>query len=183
MKGNNEIVKWAIKCIETFILENRIIEIDEGAPEFLKNTAGGAFVSLHRVLRVATSQALPGKELRGCIGTIEAVKKNLALEIRDNAISAATKDPRFFPVEKTELEDIEVSVDILSAPEMIEDESLLDPGKYGVIVEHGYKRGLLLPDLEGIDTVDLQIEIAKRKAGIHKSEKCTLYRFTVDRYH
>jgi len=103
MKGTHEIVKWAIKCIETFILENRIIGIDEGAPEFLKNTAGGTFVSLNRVLRVATSQALPGTELRGCIGTIEAVKKNLALEIRDNAISAATKDPRFFPVEKNNL--------------------------------------------------------------------------------
>jgi len=76
-----------------------------------------------------------------------------------------------------------VSVDILSVPEMIEEESLLDPGKYGVIVEHGYKRGLLLPDLEGVDTVDLQIEIANRKAGIHRGEKYTLYRFTADRYH
>lgn len=174
MKGSHEIVRWAVKSIETYIIENRRIAINEAAPECLLNSSGGSFVSLH---------SISDNGLRGCIGTIESTKENLALEIRDNAISAAVRDPRFFPVKKEELSNLVVSVDILSVPQEVEDKSFLDPKKFGIIVESGYKRGLLLPDLEGVETVDYQIEIASRKAGISKGEKITLYSFTVDRYH
>lgn len=121
--------------------------------------------------------------LRGCIGTYVPTKENLAEEIRDNAIAAAVEDPRFLPVSTNELDDIKVSVDILSEPEEVSGINQLDPKKYGIIVAKGYRRGLLLPDLEGIDTVQEQLKIARRKAGILDNEKITVYRFTVERFY
>ncbi len=174
MKGEHPYVKWAIKSIEYWIKDH--IQIDplrDGAPQELLTRKTGAFVSLHR---------LDGS-LRGCIGTYLPAKSNLAEEIRDNAIAAATEDPRFPPVEEKEFDEIQVSVDILSEPEKVSDINQLDPKKYGVIVVSGFKRGLLLPDLPGVDTVEQQLSIAKRKAGIFFSEKVTVYRFTVERYH
>lgn len=174
MKGEHLYVKWAIKSIEFWIKDYLLVDpLKDRAPQELLTRKSGAFVSLHK---------LDGS-LRGCIGTYLPTKKNLAEEIRDNAIAAATEDPRFAPVTKEELDQIEVSVDILSEPEKVMDVNQLDPKKYGVIVVSGLKRGLLLPDLPGIDTVQQQIAIAKRKAGIFSDEKVTIYRFTVERYH
>jgi AMMECR1 domain-containing protein len=99
-----------------------------------------------------------------------------------NAISAATKDPRFYPVEENELEELVYSVDVLSCPEKVKDISELEPRKYGVIVVHGHKRGLLLPDLEGVDTVEEQLSIVKMKADILPHEEIEIYRFEVRRY-
>ncbi|MCD6546811.1 MAG: AmmeMemoRadiSam system protein A [Thermotogae bacterium] len=173
MKGFHPFVRWAIEVIENYIRRGVVVEPTPDLPEELLNRKAGAFVSLHR----------SDGSLRGCIGTFLPTRENLALEIRDNAIAAATRDPRFPPLTVDELDDTEVSVDILSKPEPVEDLSELDPKRYGVIVESGWKRGLLLPDLEGVDTIETQLEIAKRKAGIYNFEKFKVYRFTVERYH
>lgn len=142
-------------------------------PELLQKKAG-VFVSLH------TAEGV----LRGCIGTISPTQPSLALEIVANAISASTRDPRFAPITVTELEHLTIGVDVLTAPEKIDSVSDLNPKIYGVIVEQGKKRGLLLPDLEGITTVEEQLDIAMRKAGILEGlYGCTLYRFQVMRHH
>jgi AmmeMemoRadiSam system protein A/AmmeMemoRadiSam system protein B len=134
-------------------------------------TRAGVFVSLKK-----------HGELRGCIGTFEPTTENVAVEIIRNAINAAVGDPRFNPVEADELPEIEYSVDVLTPPEAIDNVSSLDPRRYGVIVESGMQRGLLLPDLEGVDTVEEQIEICRRKAGIRPKAPIRLYRFEVKRY-
>jgi AmmeMemoRadiSam system protein A len=121
-------------------------------------------------------------ELRGCIGTFMPTRTNVAEEIVANAISSATQDPRFMPVEASELDDLEYSVDILTEPEPVRSTDQLDPRKYGVIVECGYRRGLLLPDLAGVDKVEEQIEICRAKAGISDGEPIRLYRFRVERF-
>ncbi len=171
MIGEHPYVKWAIKVIEAKIKEGVILKPDPKflPPEFFQRKAG-VFVTLH---------TLDGN-LRGCIGTFLPTTPDIANEIAQNAISAALEDPRFEPVSSEELNDIVVSVDILSAPEEVKDESVLDPKKYGIIVESGWRRGLLLPDLEDVDTVEDQIKIAMMKAGIKKYDK--IYRFTVERY-
>lgn len=174
MKGHHPFVKWAIKSIESYIRDRKLVDpIRDGAPEELLSRRAGAFVSLH----------LLDGSLRGCIGTFMPTKVNLAVEMRDNAIAAATEDPRFPPVTQDELNETEVTVDILSEPEKVNDLSQLDPKKYGVIVVSGYRRGLLLPDLPGVDTVEQQIRITLRKAGISEHERFDVYRFTVERYH
>ncbi|AEH50905.1 AmmeMemoRadiSam system protein A [Pseudothermotoga thermarum] len=176
MKGNHEYVRWAIKCIESYIRDHKILDpIRDGAPADLLQRRAGAFVSLHK---------LDGS-LRGCIGTYLPTRKNLAEEIMYNAIAAATEDPRFEPVREEELDEIEVSVDILSEPWQVTFEQYmnLDPKKYGVIVMSGFRRGLLLPDLPGVETPDQQLKIALRKAGISPYEKFSIYVFTVERYH
>ncbi|MFO8192154.1 MAG: AmmeMemoRadiSam system protein A [Bacillota bacterium] len=131
----------------------------------------GAFVSLKKEGR-----------LRGCIGTIEPAHRNLAEEIAVNAVSAAIRDPRFSPVRKEELTELSISVDILSPQERIRNKADLDPKKYGVVVRSGSRTGLLLPDLEGVDTVEEQLDIARRKAGILPGEPVEIYRFKVTRY-
>ncbi|MDD5448341.1 MAG: AMMECR1 family protein, partial [Actinomycetota bacterium] len=107
---------------------------------------------------------------------------NIAEEIRNNAISSATRDPRFLPVQEEELASLEYSVDVLGEPEDIPDMSYLDPKKYGVIVRSGSRVGLLLPDLEGVDTAEEQVRIAMAKAGIMPGEPVKLQRFTVERF-
>ncbi|MGC9372068.1 MAG: AmmeMemoRadiSam system protein A [Thermovirgaceae bacterium] len=124
----------------------------------------------------------PDGTLRGCIGTIEPVRDSLAQEIAENACAAATRDPRFPPVTREELEEIIFSVDVLSTPEPISSTGKLDPSKYGVIVTKGPLRGLLLPDLPGVGTVEEQLGIAMRKAGITKADHVQISRFTVDRH-
>lgn len=121
-------------------------------------------------------------ELRGCIGTFAPTQPTIAEEIIRNAVSAGTEDPRFWPIDLDELPDLEVSVDVLGAPEQIDSVNELDPKKYGVIVRKGRRSGLLLPDLEGVDTIDEQLSIAMQKAGIRPEEEVDLYRFTVTRY-
>ena len=120
--------------------------------------------------------------LRGCIGTFEPIKANVAEEIIANAISSSTRDPRFPPVTPAELDELEYSVDVLTTPEPVESAADLDPKRYGVIVECGGRKGLLLPDLEGVDSVEHQIEICRSKAGIMPDEPVKLYRFEVRRY-
>ena len=174
MKNTDEsaYVKLARETIENYIKQGKIITPPLGLPEEMINQKAGVFVSLKK-----------NGNLRGCIGTFMPTQGNIAQEIIKNAISAAVDDPRFSSVNVSELEDLSISVDVLSAPEEVKDISQLDPRKYGVIVSSGYKKGLLLPDLEGVDTVEYQIDIAKRKAGIYPGEKVKLYRFEVKRFH
>ncbi len=166
------IVGLARKAIETYLREGRVITPPPNLPDYLKRRAG-TFVSLHRK---STG------ELRGCIGTIMSTTSNIAEEIIRNAISAATEDPRFPPLDLGELDDIEISVDVLSPLEEVKDIAELDPKRYGVVVEKGWRRGVLLPDLEGVDTVEEQLSIALAKAGISPSENFKVYRFLVDRF-
>jgi len=121
-------------------------------------------------------------ELRGCIGTVQPVRENLASEIKHNAIAAGTQDPRFWPVEAKELPLITFSVDVLGDMEKISSYEKLDPQKYGVVVRRGGRVGLLLPRLEGINTVDEQVRIAKHKAGIAPNEEVEMWRFEVERF-
>jgi len=165
-------VRLARETIENYIKHGKIITPPLGLLEEMINQKAGAFVSLKKY-----------GDLRGCIGTFMPTQKNIAKEIIKNAISAAVDDPRFSPVNVSELEDLSISVDVLSVPEEIKDISQLDPKKYGVIVSSGYKKGLLLPDLEGVDTAKEQVDITKRKAGIYPDEKVKLYRFEVKRYY
>lgn len=172
MQKHSAHVELALKTIQTYLSEHKIIKVPEDTPAELLNKQAGAFVSLHR-----------HGELRGCIGTIEPTKNSLAEEIINNAVSAAVNDPRFPAMKLSEMEGLECSVDVLGEAEPIKDISELNPKVYGVIVESGYKRGLLLPDLEEVDTAEYQVDIAKRKAGIYPGEKVQLYRFKVDRFH
>lgn len=171
-KKESTYVRLARETIENYIKYGNIISPPKDLSEEIINQKAGAFVSLKKY-----------GNLRGCIGTFLPTEENIAAEIIRNAISAATGDPRFPPVTISELNDLTISVDILSPPEEIEDISQLNPKKYGVIVSSGFKKGLLLPDLEGVDTVEEQIDITKRKAGIYPDEKVKLYRFEVKRYY
>jgi len=168
-KEIHPVVELAKKTLESYIRDGKVPQLRELTPE-MKEQAG-VFVSIHK-----------HGELRGCIGTFEPTKDNIAEEIIANAISSATRDPRFPPVATSELDDLEYSVDILSKPEPVDDESQLDPKKHGVIVESGLRRGLLLPDLEGVDSVEEQIAICRLKAGISPGEPVNLYRFQVRRF-
>ena len=166
-------VKLARLSLETFVKTHKPLKnLPENLPDEMINKRAGAFVSLHK-----------DDNLRGCIGTIIATKNSIAEEIVQNAISACSQDPRFSPVTVDELDDIVYSVDILGEPERIFDINQLNVKKYGVIVESEGKRGLLLPDLEGVDTVEQQISIARRKGNISPKEKINLWRFEVIRHH
>jgi AmmeMemoRadiSam system protein B/AmmeMemoRadiSam system protein A len=164
------IAALAKETVETYIREGKRPALPKNLTPEMKQTAG-VFVSIHKY-----------GDLRGCIGTFEPLQRNVAGEIIANAISAATRDPRFSPVTPDELKDLDYSVDVLTTPEPVPDESFLDPKKYGVIVEEGWRRGLLLPDLEGVDNVDYQINICRQKGGISPDEPVQLYRFEVKRY-
>jgi len=124
-----------------------------------------------------------GGALRGCIGTILPTQSGLDLEIMTNAVAASTRDPRFPPMTSPELTGVTFSVDVLGLPEPVSDKSELDPSVWGVIVTQGFRRGVLLPDLEGVNTVEEQLGIAAQKAGIWKIDSSvTIERFRVDRY-
>lgn len=163
-------VKLARLTIEEYISTGNTIEIPSNTQEELLNNKAGVFVSIHKF-----------GSLRGCIGTIMPTTNSIAQEIITNAISASTKDPRFPKIEKEELNYLEINVDVLGEPEDIDSEDKLNVKEYGVIVTSGMKRGLLLPDLDGIDTIEQQVSIAKKKAGI-KDEPYTLQRFKVTRH-
>jgi AmmeMemoRadiSam system protein A len=163
----------ARRSVETIVTTGHPLPLPDHLPEALTGTRHGVFVSLH----------LYGN-LRGCIGTIAPTKENTALEIIANSISAALNDPRFPAVRKEELPDLVYSVDILGVPERIADESALDPKHYGIITESldGTRRGLLLPNLDGVESVSQQVQIARQKGGISAAEPISLYRFTVTRH-
>lgn len=143
----------------------------EKLPEEMTSESAGAFVSIHK-----------NGALRGCIGTIAPTQSCVAEEILQNAISAGTNDPRFSTITTDELPWLEISVDVLAEPEPISSTDLLDVKKYGVIVTSGRKRGLLLPNLDGVDSVNQQINIACQKAGIPAGEEISLERFEVVRH-
>jgi len=165
--------KLAQQAVETYLKEDKTIKPPEDLPKEMLIKKTGVFVSLKK-----------DKKLRGCTGTFVPTQKNLAEEIIQNAISAATKDLRFHPVTKKELKDLSYSVDVLSKPEPVTDVNQLDPKKYGIIVanQFGY-RGLLLPDLDGVDNVETQLRITCDKAGInYQKEPLSIERFTVERH-
>lgn len=161
----------AKKAVEAYCKERRIITPPDPLPAEMQRSAG-VFVSLKK-----------HGELRGCIGTFSPTTEHLAAEIIRNALAAANEDPRFTPVTAAELHQLDYSVDVLSDPVRIQSLDELDPKKYGVIVAKGSRRGLLLPDLEGVDTVDYQLQVTKMKAGIDPSDPhVEIHKFTVDRY-
>lgn len=164
-------VEIAKKTVEEFIKKGKIPPIPKDIPEEMRKKAG-VFVSIKK-----------RGQLRGCIGTFMPTMENIYEEIVRNAIAAATEDPRFPPVHEKELDELEYSVDILSPPEPVKSLDELDPKKYGVIVVKGWQRALLLPDIEGVNTVDEQLRITKLKAGIdpHDSD-VEIYKFKVQRY-
>ncbi len=165
-------VKLARLSLETFVKTGRRLNrLPDGLPTEMTGQTAGAFVSLHAHGR-----------LRGCIGTTGPTTESVAWEIVQNAVSACAKDPRFAPVGIGELDSLEYSVDVLGQPEPISSPDQLDVKKYGVIVSCGGRRGLLLPDLEGVDTVGQQIDIARQKGGIGSREKYALERFEVVRH-
>lgn len=170
--NSDEYVRLAYASVEAYVSGRKTIPVPEGLPEELTGRRAGAFVSIHE-----------HGALRGCIGTISPTRSSLAEEIIANAISACSRDPRFSPIRPDELPWLEISVDVLGEPEDIDSKDMLDVKRYGVIVTSGRKRGLLLPDLDGVDTVDQQIDIARQKAGIHKFEKYSLQRFEVIRHY
>jgi AmmeMemoRadiSam system protein A len=163
--------KLAMYSLQQYFKQGHPVNPPQDTPAELLNRRAGTFVCLK----------LDG-DLRGCVGTIEPTQGNLAEEIMSNAVQAATADPRFYPVTANEVPRLRFSVDILEEPEPIHSASKLDPKVYGVIVKRGYKTGLLLPDIDGVDSVDQQVAIAKQKAGIAPSEDAELYRFRVTRY-
>lgn len=164
-------VKLARQSLETYIKTGHRASLPDKLPEEMLSARAGTFVSLKK-----------DGLLRGCIGTIEPAQPNVAEEILQNAVSAAVRDPRFDPVQPEELEDLVYSVDVLGKPEPVESEKQLDAKKYGVIVENGRRRGLLLPNLAGVDTPSQQVAIARKKADIGPYEPVHLQRFKVVRH-
>lgn len=175
MASWHPLVSLARRSIEAYVREGRRIAVPaELLPEMQQEA--GAFVSIHR-----------HGQLRGCIGTIQPRCSTVAEEVIENAIAAATSDPRFSPITPGELASLEVKVDVLDKPEPVESLADLDPKRYGLIVQskkEPWKRGLLLPDLEGIDTVEKQVYWTRyHKAGISDpDEPVQMYRFEVHRY-
>jgi AmmeMemoRadiSam system protein A len=168
--GKDPFVSLAKKSLQSYLKEGKVMEVPANLAQEFKQKAG-AFVSLKK----------QGK-LRGCIGTFLPTKDNIAAEVIANAVSAGLHDPRFSPVQLEEVDGLDFSVDVLSEPEKISDLSELDPKKYGVLVKRGGRTGLLLPMLEGVNTIEEQVHIAMQKAGIRPDEEIEAYRFTVTRH-
>lgn len=171
LKNESEPVRLARLSLETYVRTGKRASLPEGVSESLLGRRAGVFVCIK-----ARGQ------LRGCIGTTSPRTASAALEILANAVSAGCADPRFMPVRESELEGLRYTVDILGEPEDIDSPEQLDPKKYGVIVSLGSRRGLLLPDLEGVDSPWEQIAIAKSKAGLRGAGKVKLQRFETERF-
>lgn len=165
------LVALARDAIVAYVAEGRMLDLPAELPAELAGRSA-AFVSLKR-----------HGSLRGCIGTIEPACRTLAEEVVQNAVSAATRDPRFYPVRPEELDDLTISVDVLSPPELVSGLEAFDPSRYGMVLRCGSRRGLLLPDLEGVNTPEEQYAIVCQKAGISPGEPVEFYRFTVTRHH
>ena len=168
----NTYIVLAKSAVENYIKTGVIISPSPDlAKEFLQRKSG-VFVTL-----------LKNGQLRGCIGTYLPTKENIAQEIIYNAIAAATEDYRFGPLQKEELPELSYTVYILNEPELVKDLKELDPKKYGIIVKTETKTGLLLPDLEGVDTIEQQLSIACQKGGIDPNqEKFLIYKFTAEKF-
>lgn len=161
----------AREAVTSYVTGNGVIELPADAPREFRERKRAVFVSLHE-----------RGELRGCIGTLAPAYGCMGEEIIRNGVAACSRDPRFPPVEPGELADLAVGVDVLSPLEAISGPGELDPKRYGVVVSQGLRRGVLLPDLEGIDTVEQQVHFAKLKAGIPADARVRLQRFTVERH-
>lgn len=166
-------MKLAKEALEAYVKEGTILKAPEPLPSVFAVRAG-CFVTLHE-----------SGELRGCIGTIEPVMDNLAEEIISNAIAAGTRDPRFRPVTKEELPALDYTVEVLGPLEEVMSVEELDPRNYGVVVQSAirpYRKGVLLPDIEGVDSPEQQIRICRMKAGIATNEPVRLFRFKTEKY-
>lgn len=170
--GEDIYVKLARESLEYYVFHGESMATPENLPSELKKQKLPCFVSIKK-----------DGELRGCIGTLSSSHENLAREIIENAIAAGMHDPRFHQIKREELTDLTYSVDVLGRPEQVKSLDELDPKKYGILVSLGRRKGILLPDLEGIHRIEDQIEIALGKAGIDKDEKYILERFEVERHH
>lgn len=169
--GEDPYVQLARLTVETFVNTGERVAVPAGLPDDMVHRRAGVFVTLKKHHR-----------LRGCIGTIGPVMSSVATEIIENGISACSRDPRFLVVQPSELDELTYSVDVLGPTEKIDSPEELDVKRYGVIVTHGSRRGLLLPNLDGVDTVEKQISIARQKAGIGEDEPVDLERFEVIRH-
>jgi len=167
------LVRLAAEAIATFLSEQRVIEPPDilfvGMPD--ARVPAGVFVCLKRQ-----------GELRGCVGTTEPAHVTLAEEVIENAIGSATRDPRFPPIEWSELHELEISVDVLGPAEPVLDLSGLDHRRYGIILRSGTRHSVLLPDIEGINSVAEQVEVARKKAGLGMNDSVEIRRFEVKRY-
>jgi AmmeMemoRadiSam system protein A len=170
--NHHPLVQLARAAIEAYVCDGHMLRPDQ-APAPVANGRAGVFVTIH---------THSTGELRGCIGTIEPCEPDIARETIQNAISAATQDPRFPPIHTRELDDLEIDVSVLYPAEPITSIAELDPRRYGVIVRRGARRGLLLPDIPGIDDAETQVAIARQKAWISPKDPVSLYRFKVDKY-
>ncbi len=167
----NSFVALAYQAIKTYLTEGKTMPPPDPRPDDMTE-ARAVFVSLH----------LSDGMLRGCRGTISPVEPNLAQAVINTAIASATDDPRFPPMSASELDGLDVKVDVLSDMEPVIDSSELDEKRYGVVIRSGYRRALLLPDIAAVESVPHQLELVRRKAGIGPDEPVELYRFTVTRY-
>ena len=168
----NPYISLAKSAVETYINKKEVIKVPDGLPEEMTSKKAGTFVTIKK-----------NGDLKGCIGTYLPTKESVAEEIIQNAITVATEDYRFEPVQEQELPYLAYSVYILEKPELVKDVKELNPKKYGIIIKtlnHPLKSALLLPDLDGIDTVEQQISVTCQKGGIDSSkEKTIIYKFKV----
>ena len=193
MNKINPYINLAKRAVESYIEDGEVIEVPKDLPREMLTRRAGTFVSIFRSTRETTqnpaesgTQNHAKKVLRGCIGTYLPTRKNIAEEIIHNAIAAATEDYRFGPIKREELQYLSYSVYILNKPEQVNDLSELNPKKYGIIIKTArfpLKSALLLPDLEGIDTIEKQISVACQKGGINpQAEKIIIYKFSAKKY-
>ncbi len=169
---HHPLVQLARATIERYVRDGKTLKPAD-APAPIEGGPAGVFVTIH---------TRSTGDLRGCIGTIEPTRSSLVEETIGNAIAAATRDPRFPPVEPRELADLEIDVSVLYPPQPIDSEAQLDPKQYGVIVQRGRRRGLLLPDIPGIDDVATQVSYARMKAGLGPHEPVEMFRFKVEKH-
>jgi len=190
----NIYIELAKRAVESYITKKEILKVPDNLPEELLQKKSGAFITIEKKIEDKK------KELRGCIGTYLPTRENIAKEIIHNAIGACTEDYRFAPIQKEELPSLLYTVYILETPDLVKDIQELDPKKYGIIVKttpitypggtdvvfNGHfvpKSALLLPDLEGVNTIEQQIAITCQKGGIDpQKEKIIIYRFQVKKY-
>lgn len=165
-------IQLAYNTIKTYLEKEELPDLKTVDREILLRH-NGCFVTLHT----------KDGALRGCIGTVKPLYKNLGGEIESNALSACKDDPRFSPVTLNELDNLKISVDILSEPEQVYSNDALDIKRYGIIVQAEDGRdGLLLPDIDGVDSIEQQISIARQKGEIKPDEQITVFRFMVERH-
>jgi AmmeMemoRadiSam system protein A len=169
--GEGTFARLARRNVEAYVRTGKPIKLPADTDPALLSQRAGVFVSIKK-----------DGNLRGCIGTILPTEQNVAAEILTNSVSAAARDPRFDPIGPDELDALSYSVDVLSPPEPIKSKRELDVSRYGVIVTRGHRRGLLLPNLDGVDSVEQQISVALQKAGIRADEPYALERFEVVRH-